>query len=188
VACLVTFGGILVSYRFDLPPNQTIGLAHCLVFLLAVLTRTRLPGIGWRSGIPFTGLATAACLFFLLTVPVDGQRFDGAAPAHASSPTVSGKADTVAESQVVGSSDWPALVERIDIDFRTRGRSAVPDAITVLRRDPPLLFRAQIVTGIEKAIAASSGWQIRRPASDPVNQTAAEACLALSASPDGREP
>nr|MBP7635933.1 metal ABC transporter permease [Candidatus Ozemobacteraceae bacterium] len=71
VACLVTFGGILVSYRFDLPPNQTIGLAHCLVFLLAVLTRTRLPGIGWRSGIPFTGLATAACLFFLLTVPVD---------------------------------------------------------------------------------------------------------------------
>lgn len=188
VACLVTFGGILVSYKFDLPPNQTIGLAHCLVFLLAVLTRTGLPGIAWRSGIPFTGLATAACLFCLLTLPVDGQRSDVPAPAHPSGPAVSGEAATAVEPQAVAASDWPALVERIGADFRTRGRGAVPDAVAFLRRDPPLLFRAQVVADIEKSIGASAGWQIRRPASDPRNHAAAEACLTLAGRSGGRGP
>ncbi|HEY9071550.1 MAG TPA: metal ABC transporter permease [Candidatus Ozemobacteraceae bacterium] len=188
IACLVTFGGILVSYRFDLPPNQTIGLAHCLVFLLAVLTRTRLPGIAWRSGIPFTGLATAACLLFLLTAPIDGQCSDSAASAHTPGPTVANEAAIPGEPRAVTPSDWPALVERISADFRTRGRAAVPDAVAFLRRDPPLLFRLQVVTEIEKAIAASSGWQIRRPASDPVNGAAAAACLARASRTDGREP
>ncbi|HQG27496.1 MAG TPA: hypothetical protein PLY73_02990, partial [Candidatus Ozemobacteraceae bacterium] len=92
------------------------------------------------------------------------------------------------EPHSAATSDWPAVVERIGADFRTRGRGAIPDAVAFLRRDPPLLFRAQVVAEIENTIAASSGWQIRRPASDSVNRAAAEAYLALSSSPGGRKP
>ncbi|HOY65752.1 MAG TPA: metal ABC transporter permease [Candidatus Ozemobacteraceae bacterium] len=188
VACSVTFGGILISYRFDLPPNQTIGLAHCLVFLLAMFTRTGLPGIRWRNGVPFTGLAAAACLLGLLAVPVDGQHPEESPQMPSLERGSSGNTVPAAPSQELSQSGWPELVERLGSAFRTRGRQAVPDAVAFLRKDPPLLFRAQIVAEIEHAIAASSGWQIRRPASDPVNGAAAEACLARAQQGSGGKP
>ncbi len=174
-ACGTTIAGILVSYRFDLPPNQTIGLGHCLVFLLAVIGRSGLPILGWKRGAPFVLVSCLATLVWLMHLPVAiveaGSEAVAQSVASASIPV-----SACACPECPGSS-WISETERLVHDLKTSGRKAVAPALDFLRRDPPLLFRTQVHQALEQVLQASSGWDIRQPASATANLAAYDACL-----------
>ncbi len=184
VAATATIGGILVSYRFDLPPNQTVALVHCLIFLLAVIGHSRLPVVSLGRGIPVTVLGTTLILFLLLSLPmaIQGQAPESASGAefqvpHAVPPAVSPPfASPGGGSEGVNGprpADWGSRVTRLRGMMEEAGKSAVPEAMDFLAQDPPLLYRSQILAGIEAVLNASSGWNIRLPASDERNKDAA---------------
>lgn len=188
VAWLATVGGILVSYRFDLPPNQTVGLLHCAIFLLAVLTRTTIPGLSWGKGLPFTSVGTLVVLGWLLTMPLAEGSGAGTTPGLPACAVclASGTAMTPAVPTVVATGGfpgelilpaWPERVQQVREGLSHHGRAGIPAALALLREDPPLLFRAQVVAALDEVLGTPSGWQIRAPASDPVNLAAQARCL-----------
>ncbi len=206
VAWLATVGGILVSYRFDLPPNQTVGLVHCAMFLLAVLTRTGIPGLSWGKGLPFTAGGTLVVLGWLLTRPLTEGGGVGTLPevpacpvCQAAGTVVAPATPTTAVAPSAAPSgpggeapppDWPDRVREVREGLRHHGRAGIPAALALLREDPPLLFRSQVVTDLDAVLGIPSGWQIRIPASDPANLAAQARCLGspfpVSPGPDER--
>ncbi|NLI78794.1 MAG: metal ABC transporter permease [Candidatus Riflebacteria bacterium] len=188
VAWLATVGGILVSYRFDLPPNQTVGLLHCAMFLLAVLTRTGLPGLSWGKGLPATVVGTLVLLGWLLTIPSTEVSEAGAPPQPPACPVCQASATALSPGLPTApvmdgpagepaSPNWPERARQVREGLHHHGRAGIPAALALLREDPPLLFRSQVVAALDQALGAPSGWQIRAPASDPANLAVLARCL-----------
>ncbi|MFZ2955297.1 MAG: metal ABC transporter permease [Candidatus Ozemobacteraceae bacterium] len=180
VAWVATIGGILVSYRFDLPPNQTVGLWHCLLFLLAVLGRSGIPVIRWKNGAPFVLISTVGLLLWMLTTPF-GMSREGAIQNSSSavSPTANAVLNIPSQPSTTQpeATTWPEQSQNIIQTLRNDKKIGVTVALEFLRQDPPLLFRAQVVSSIEKTLIASCGWNIHLPASDPCNLKAGSECV-----------
>ena len=200
-----TVGGILVSYRFDLPPNQTIGLLHCWIFLPAALAFSARRYIGSLAGIPCTAVVTIAGLAWLLSAPQAPAPSDAMKQAfetleqpseareHAGRPAgqitdqvgvSSGVADPGITSAALSSegvvsvaNDWESLTAGVLARLEVVGKPALPEAVALLDRAPPLLFRSRLVEGIDRVLGEPSGWNIRAGASDGANLAARRRCL-----------
>ena len=190
IAWAATVGGILVSYRFDLPPNQTIGLLHCWIFLPAAVAFSARRYVGPLFGIPCTALVTIAALAWLLSTP-PAPPAPAVAPAAetAEVPQIGSDSAVLAQPDDGEGDDWERLTVRILARLETGGRTALPEAVALLDRAPPLLFRARIVEGLDRTLGKPSGWNIRAGATESSNLPARQRCLEpTAAEPPGEPP
>ncbi len=198
-AWLSTIGGILLSYRFDLPPNQTVGLVHCLLFGAAVVGRSGLPMVGWAHGLPFSLLSSTIIVIALLVLP--GAMSTGAPTMvdSGNAEVVCGRSDnasgacvfaTVASAATSPATlDWSARTQELCDRIARERQHGVRPAFAFLAEDPPLLFRARVVAALDAVLPMPCGWHVRAPAGDPRNQEVCRRCLAaLAADPTAITP
>jgi hypothetical protein len=77
--------------------------------------------------------------------------------------------------------DWPtscqAVLDHLDRD----GFKAIPESLAFLGKDPPLLFRSQIVSKMNALAGVPTKWDIRSPATARINLDARDDLLKLVA-------